>query len=301
MKTYVVGHKNPDTDSIVSAIGLAEFRGDAEAVKAGEINNETKLVLEKFGLSAPKDISAEEKKVILVDHNEPGQIHSNIKEEEIVSIFDHHKLGGLVTPGPITVEMRPVGSSATIVADLFFKKNKEISKEIASILICGILSDTLKYTSPTTTEEDKKIAEELNKIAELDIDLITKEMFEAKSDISDIKTEDLLSKDYKVFDMSDKKVGIGVWETVDTKTIINRKEEIINKLASLKEKDSLSLVYFAAVDILKGNSEMFILNGEEESVAKKAFSKDVVESIMSLPGVVSRKKQIIPMIEGVLK
>lgn len=305
MKTYIVGHKNPDTDSIVSAIALEYLEGqlgkDYKAARAGEINKETKLVLSKFSTKELELISDGEKQVILVDHNEPGQIHENIKEEEIIGILDHHKLGGLITPSPISVKIKTVGSTSTIIAGKFFKKGVSPTKEIASILLCGILSDTLKFTSPTATDKDKKIAEELNKIAELDLDQVANEMFEAKSDISDITTEDLLSKDYKVFDMSGKKVGIGVWETVSPKTILERKEEIIEKLRELRDKDGLDLVYFASVDILSGNSDLFIADDEENNIAEKAFGQSASENIMHLEGVVSRKKQITPMIEGALK
>lgn len=305
MKTYIVGHRNPDTDSIVSAIALEALEKELgkayRASRAGEINKETKFVLDKFGVKKPELILDGEKEVILVDHNEPGQIHENIKTEEIVGIFDHHKLGGLITPFPVSVRMKTVGATATIISSLFNSENIKPTKEIASILICAILSDTLKFTSPTTTREDEKAVEELNKIAEINLDEIAQDMFEAKSDISDVSTEELVSKDYKIFDMSGKKVGIGVWETVNIEVILDRKVDILGNMKKLREKENLSLVYFVAVDILAGNSELFIVGEEEEEIAKKAFNQEVLEGVMSLPGVVSRKKQITPIIEGALK
>ncbi|NTU69728.1 manganese-dependent inorganic pyrophosphatase [bacterium] len=298
MKTYTIGHKNPDTDSIVSAIAAANLFNFIPA-KAGEINKETKYILDAFNFDIPVDLPLEEKMVVLVDHNSPEE--SLADTEELLAIYDHHKLGNPHTSEPINVRIETLGSTATLIAKMYKEKGVIPPKEIASILICAIMSDTLKFTSPTTTEEDKNIAEELNKIAQIDIDQVSREMFEAKSDISDITTEELLSKDYKVFDMAGKKVGIGVWETVNTKVILDRKTEILEKLESLKEKDSLDFVYFAAVDILEGNSELFIINEEAGRIATKAFNAETVDSVMYLKGVVSRKKQITPKIEEALK
>jgi manganese-dependent inorganic pyrophosphatase len=298
MKTYVIGHKNPDTDSIVSAIAAAQLF-NAEPAKAGEINKETKYILDTFGFDVPQDLPQEEKKVVLVDHNSPDE--SLAQGEELIGIYDHHKLGNPHTSEPINVRIETLGSTAALIGKMYQEKGVILSKEIASILICAIISDTLKFTSPTTTDEDKSVAEELNKIAQLDLDKVAEEMFNAKSDISDISTEDLLGKDYKVFDMDGKKVGIGVWETVNTQVIVDRKEEIIEKLLDLKQKDGLDYVYFAAVDILAGNSELFILDDNTGDVAKKTFGQEIINNIMHLPGIVSRKKQITPKIEETLK
>lgn len=304
MKTYIVGHKNPDTDSIVSAIALSEFGekvGDELiASKAGEINKETKYVLDRFSLVAPKTVPNIKKTVILVDHNEKSQIHKNIREEEIVAIFDHHKLGGLSTPHPISVTIKPLGATSTIIARIFNSEKIKPSEKVASILLAGIISDTLNFGSPTTTKEDKAAVEYLNKFARIDLEDLAIEMFKAKSDISGIDTKELIGKDYKVFDMKGKKVGIGVWETVLPEVILERGQEILEELKSKKQSDSVALIYFAAVDILNNKSTLFVVGDEEKIVAEKAFGVKVENSLVELIGVVSRKSQIAPPIETAL-
>lgn len=304
MKTYIVGHKNPDTDSIISAIALSELEkklgDDYIPARAGEINKETNFVLKKFGFEIPEFIPKDEKEVILVDHNEPSQIHENIDISEIKAIFDHHKLGGLSLSEPILVEIKPIGSTSTIITDIFQSKKVALSAEIASLLIAGIVSDTLNLVSPTTTEKDKEAVEFLNQIARLDIDRLSDEMFVAKSDISDTTTNELITKDYKVFDMKGKKVGIGVWETVLPKSVLERKNEILSALEKKKKSDELDLVFFAVVDIIKNSSILLVINRGEKRVAEEAFKVKIEDSLGKLPGIVSRKKQIVPAIEKVL-
>ncbi|PIZ01128.1 manganese-dependent inorganic pyrophosphatase [bacterium (Candidatus Howlettbacteria) CG_4_10_14_0_8_um_filter_40_9] len=304
MKTYIVGHKNPDTDSIVSAIALSELEKklgkDYLPARAGDLNRETEFVLKRFGFEIPEIIPAGEKEVILVDHNEPSQIHENIKENEIKTIFDHHKLGGLSTNKAISIRVKPLGSTSTIIAKLFKDKNIEPSKEVAGILIAGIISDTLNFTSPTNRDVDRKMAEELNIIAGLNLDEFGTEMFKAKSDISGIDTRELISMDYKIFDMKGKKVGIGVWETVLPEVILEREQEILKELEKKKQSDSVGLIYFAAVDIINYKSSLFVVGDEEKVVAEKAFGVKVENSLAELEGIVSRKSQIAPPIETAL-
>jgi len=306
MKNYIVGHKNPDTDSVVSAIAYARLKktlnGNEEFVASvsGEINKETKLILEKFEITEPAIIPEEEKNVILVDHNEPSQIAENVNDGEIRVIVDHHKLGGLTTQEPIDVIIRPVGSTSTIIAQEAFQRDVEVDKKTASVLVCGILSDTLKLTSPTTTKDDEKILEKLNKIAQLDIDKIAQEMFEAKSDISDITTEELLGKDYKIFDMAGKKVGIGVWETTNPASILERKSEIHQALKSKKEKENLDHIFFAAIDIVEGAAHFILDTQPEIALITEAFEVVAEEGVAYAKSIVSRKKQIAPKIEEIL-
>ncbi len=306
MKTYVIGHKNPDTDSVVSAIAYARLKkildGNEEFVASvsGEINKETKLILEKFEITEPAIIPKEEKNVILVDHNELSQIAENVNDDEVKVIVDHHKLGGFTTQEPIDVIIKPVGSTSTIIAQEAFQKGIEVDKKTASILVCGILSDTLKLTSPTTTKDDEKILEKLNKVAQLDIDKIAQEMFEAKSDISDITTEELLGKDYKIFDINGKKVGIGVWETTNPTSILERKSEIHQALKSKKEKENLDHIFFAAIDIVEGAAHFILDTQPEIALITEAFEVVAEEGVAYAKSIVSRKKQIAPKIEEVL-
>lgn len=304
MKTYIIGHKNPDTDSIVSAIALAEYYkslGDETlAARDGELNNETKFVLNKFETEEPIMMTEKEKEVVLVDHNEPSQISEKVKIDEIKAIFDHHKLGGLSTTVPIFARILPFGSTATIIINFFREKNFDPSLETKKILLSGIISDTLNFTSPITTDEDRGTAQKLGKELIIDLDNLAREMFEAKSDITGIGVSDLIAADYKIFDMKNKKVGIGVWETVLPDGVLEKKGEILSELERKKENDELDLIYFAVVDIIKNSSSLFVISGDEDKIAKKAFAKDIISNIAELPGVVSRKKQIVPTIENAI-
>ncbi len=305
MKTYIVGHKNPDTDSVVSAIALAELKKsqgeDCVPAIASKINKETKFVLEKFGFNTPELIPSEEKQVILVDHNEPSQTSDDIKTEEIIGIFDHHKLGGLSTPNPISVIIKPVGSTSTIVTQLFREKNINLSKNIASILLAGIISDTLKFTSPTSTIKDKEAADFLNTVSNLSIDELAHEMFKEKSDLTGISANDIINADYKEFSMKGSKVGVGVFETVDPNPVLARKEEIIKTLSDKKAKEALSYLLFSAIDIINQKAYFIITSKEEEQLIEKAFGKVIKkENYLEVSGIVSRKKQIIPALEKVL-
>lgn len=304
MKTYIIGHKNPDTDSVVSAIALAELEKvlgkDYIPAIADDVNKEAAFILDKFGFEIPKIISREEKKVILVDHNEASQISEDIKNEEIIEIIDHHKLGGLSTPEPIPVRIKPVGSTSTIVASLFKENNEEIDENIAKILISGIISDTLNFNSPTTTEEDKETAETLNKIANINIDELANEMFKAKSDLSGISSEELVEMDYKEFNINNKKVGVAVFETVDIEPSLERKDEFVEILKNKKEKDKLDYLIFSVIDILAKKAYFIAPNEIDEGLINKAFKLEKDNDKIFAKDIVSRKKQIIPAIEKVL-
>lgn len=305
MKTYIIGHKNPDTDSVVSAIVLAELENslgkDYIAAVADKTNKETDFVLEKFGSKMPKPIPDTKKEVILVDHNELSQMSEKVRAEEIIGILDHHKLGGLSTLGPISVRIKPVGATSTLIAELFKEKRVNPSKKIASLLIAGILSDTLNLTSPITTKTDQKIIDELNAIADLNIYEFANQMFEAKSDLNGIPISEIVTKDYKEFKMGGMRVGAGVWETVSPKSVLEKKKEILEALRAKKDKEGLNLLFFGLVDILKKATYLFILGDEEKKVVEEVFKTKTKEEILELPGVVSRKKQIIPFLEKFLK
>ena len=304
MPTFVVGHLNNDTDSVVSAIALSylekQLGNDYDPAIASPINRETEFVLKEFGLDTPEIIPDSEKKVILVDHNEPSQISPNIKIDEIQCIIDHHKLGGLKTSQPISVRVKPVGSTSTIIAGIFQKKGIKPSKKIAGILAAGILSDTLKFTSPTTHEDDKEAIKDLNKIAEIDISAFTDKLFKAKSDISGMKMNEIVDCDYKGFEAKGKKFGIGVWETVMPEPVIKNRKEILDALKKKKEACKLDFIFFAVVDILKNESVMFTPGEKESKIISKAYKTEIKDNLSVLPGVVSRKKQMTPDIEKAL-
>lgn len=302
---YVISHKNPDTDSIVSTIVMTDYfkkiGKETKAARVSKINKETKFILNKIEIKPPslvRDLA--KKKVFLVDHNELEQAGEGIEKAEIIGILDHHKLGGIRTPEPIYVRIEPLGSTSTLVFKLFQEANFQLNKNQAFLLLCGILSDTLKFTSPTTTKEDKKAAKILAKISQANINHLSQEMFKVRSDISGMKLEDLIFSDYKEYQEKEINFGVGVHETLSPEIILKKEKEVFSILEKAKKEKKLNLIFFALVDILKRNSYLFLVEEKEKEVAQKAFKKKVKENLLFLPGVVSRKKQIIPSILKVL-
>ncbi len=304
MNTYVVGHKNPDTDSVVAAIAFAEFETavgkPCSPAIAGAPNKETAYVLDRFGVVTPGLLPDEEKKVIVVDVNEPSQLADNVKPEEIAGVLDHHKLGGLATAEPIYVRIEPLGSTSTLVARMFRAEGFDIPETIAKLLLAGILSDTLNFNSPTTTDMDKETAEFLNKTAKVDMDSLAKEMFKAKSDLTGISSEELVKADYKVFDINGKKVGIGVFETVHPVAALERQADLIDALGKKKTADGLDYIFLSIIDILGEAAYTITASDEDKALVSKAFDTIEKDGALFSPGIVSRKKQIVPAIEKVL-
>jgi manganese-dependent inorganic pyrophosphatase len=310
-KVYVVGHKNPDTDSVCSAIvfayllnqwkekgGLIQIDGEAVPVVQGEPNPETKFVLETFGFEVPEVMTdAEGKKVALVDHSEKTQAPDNIDKAEIVAIVDHHKIGDITTPNPILFVNMPVGCTGTVLKLLFDYTGVEITKEIAGLMLSSILSDTVIFKSATTTELDKKIAEELAKIA--GIEDITKFGIDVKAKLSAVEgmsARDIIMRDYKDFNMSGKKVGIGQIELVDLSLIEDRKAEIYEELKKMKEEGGYAGIFFMLTDIMKEGTELLVVT-DYPQVIEIAFGKKLEGESVWLDGVMSRKKQVVPPLE----
>lgn len=301
MKNFaIVGHKNPDTDSIVSAVAAKEYFEKvlgikARALRAGEPNNETKFIFEKFGVEIPEMIGSvtKEDKVALVDHNEISQTFEALDFSQVEYIFDHHKLS-LSTKKPIFLRNEPIGSTASLLAKIFFEKGKIVSEQTAKLLIAGILSDTLNLTSPTTTAEDKELVAKLNATAKIDIQNFVDEMFEAKSSLEGISVDEIINLDYKIYELGKYKVGAGTWETTKAAMVNEKKQEIIEALKKKKESEKLDYMFFMVVDILKQDCFMYIIDETEQTLAQKVFREEIADGIMLLKGVVSRKKQIIP-------
>jgi len=302
---YLVSHKNPDTDSIVSSLVMKDFlKKSGQKVKAcriGEVNKETAYVLDYLKEKAPvliKNVAG--KKLFLVDHNELEHGGKGMEKAEIVGVLDHHRLGGIETVFPIFSRIEPLGSTSTLVFKMFKEKGFALQKKQAALLLVGIISDTLKFVSPTTTKEDKKIAKELEKISSENIDKLAAEMFKARFDMSGINLKDLLTKDYKEFKLGNLVVGIAVWETPSIQGIFEKKTKIVEELKKIKKQRKINLIYFGTLDILKRDCNLFIIGEEEKRVAEKAFGKKEKEDIIYLPGVISRKKQIVPKFAKVL-
>ncbi len=299
----IIGHKNPDTDTICGAIAhqvfLANCKVEAKAYALGELNNETKFVLEKFGVEAPEIISElpQNSEIILVDHNEEGQSIENLKDLDIVEIIDHHKVN-FKTEKAIRIQIEPLGASCSIIAKNFMADKIEIPQEIAQILMAGIISDTLFFRSPTTTETDKNLVEKLNKIAKIeDLEAFSMEMFDAKSDVKNLSTEEIVKLDYKQFDFSGHQFGIGVMETTNKDFGLERKVEILEILKKIKIEQNLEAVYFSVIDILKEENWTLCSGDKGRELFVKLFEAREFEEVLFAKGLISRKKEIVPVFE----
>ncbi len=303
MSTYIFGHTTPDSDSIVGAYSLSYLKNqlgeDSTPTRQGEINPETAFILEKFGFEKPMlktDYAGES--VYLIDFMESSQSPKDIDEATILGIVDHHKLGDLKTTTPLEMWVRPVGSSNTIVKQMFDYYNVEIPKELAGMMMCAILSDTVIFKSPTCTKEDTKAVKELAKIAGIDDPkALAMEMFIVKSDILNDTKRDLVFRDFKEFNMSGTKVGVGQLEVVDLTVFDTMKEELFEAMAEIKKEKNLHSILLMLTDIMQEGTQLLVLS-DENSKIESAFEKTLTENQVWLPKVMSRKKQIIPFLEG---
>lgn len=299
---YIAGHKSPDTDAICAAIAYAEFkkkRGvDAVAVRLGDLNPETEFVLKKFGIPVPELMTdATGKKFIIVDHSETTQSPDNIDKAEIVEIVDHHKIGDLTTPNPIFFLSMPVGCTCTVLKILYDYHGIEIPKNIAGIMLSAILSDTVMFKSVTTTDEDKKRAKELAKIAGIeDMEAHAMEMFKAKSDVAGKTPRDLIFRDFKDYVMSGRKVGVGQLEVVDLSLLEDVKDPIYQEMKKVKEEGERHSVFLMLTDVMKEATELLVIS-DEPVVVEKSFGVPLKERSIWLEKVMSRKKQVVPPLE----
>jgi len=299
-KNIVIGHKNPDSDSVLSAILAAKFSKkifgfEAESRIAGNVNNETKYVLDLAKEKKPKMIDKiGNENVVLVDTTEPAQIIEGLTEENLVGIVDHHNLGGLKTSKAIYVRVENIGCTCSLIYKILKEKNVKPDKKSALIIMAGIVSDTLNLTSPTSTSDDKKFLKELAGMTKINVKDFAAKIFAAKSSLKGISLEKVVEGDYKGFDMNGKKVGIGVWETTNPESINEKAEKIIQLLKIKKVNDKLDYMLFGVVDIIKNNSYCYIIGESERKLVKNVFSVDTKNGMAILKGVVSRKKQMVP-------
>ncbi|MFH0808441.1 MAG: manganese-dependent inorganic pyrophosphatase [archaeon] len=296
---YVVGHLSPDSDSVCSAIAVAELKNTlgekCEARVAGEINDETRFVLEKFGLDVPEILDSvdQDDKVILVDHSDLSQAVSGMDEAKVVGIIDHHKLGGVKTSIPVEVLIRPLGCTCTIVKSLFDYYKKEIPKEIAGIMLCAILSDTVIFRSPTTTNEDREVVKDLAKIVGIkSIEELGMKMFRVKSAVEGVSAKDLVARDYKDFDMGGKRIGVGQLEVVDLGMLSGRENELLEEMERLKD-DGRDAVFLMLTDIMKEGT-MLLCVSSDAGLREEVFGET---EDGWYDGMMSRKKQVIPKLE----
>ena len=303
MSTYVFGHTTPDSDSIVGAISLSYLKNqlgeDTTPSRQGEINPETAFILEKFGFKNPmlKTNYAGEN-VYLIDFMESSQSPSDIAEATILGIVDHHKLGDLKTATPLEMWVRPVGCSNTIVKQMFDYFGVEIPKDLAGMMMSAILSDTVIFKSPTCTKEDTKAVKELALIAQIeDPKALGMEMFIVKSDVLTDTKRALVLRDFKDFNMGSEKIGVGQLEVVDLSVFDNMKEELFEAMSEIKTEENRHSVLLLLTDIMQEGSQLLVLS-DENSKIENAFDITLENKQIWLPKVMSRKKQIIPFLEG---
>ena len=297
----VFGHKSPDTDATGSAIIWSWFLGikDVEATPyvLGEPNTEAAFVLKRWGYETPallETVTADDM-VVIVDTNNPAELPDDINDATIIEIIDHHMLvGGLKTSQPINITIAPMASTATVMADMMGDDLETAPDAIKGLILSCILSDTLEFRSPTTTDFDVEIATQLADELGLDIPTYAGEMFAAKSDVSHFSDAELLRLDSKEYEVSGTKFRVSVLETTSPETVLSRKTSLIDSMAAVASEDGVDQVLLFVVDILKEEATLLIPNESVKSVAEKSFDATVDGDAVVLPGIVSRKKQIIP-------
>ncbi len=306
MALYITGHKIPDSDSICSAIALAYLKNqlgiEAIACKQGDINPESAFILEKFGFDEPMTkTSYAGEDTFITDTTDLALCPDDILDANVVGVVDHHKLGDLTTSTPLEGWIRPVGCSNTIVKEMFDHHNVEIPADIAGIMTCAILSDTVIFKSPTCTDEDVKAVEELSKIAGIeDPKALGMELFKVKSAVEGTPMRDLVLRDFKAFDMSGTQVGIGQLETVDLSMFDEIKADLLEDLGKLKEEKGLHSALLLLTDIMQEGSELLVVS-DDISKIEEAFGATVSDDKVWLNGVLSRKKQVVPFLEKVFR
>jgi len=302
----IFGHKSPDTDSTGSPILWAWYLTNIEAVEAvakltGPPNNEASFVLNYWNVKQPEIIDDVDdgEEVIIVDTNNIGELPRNIANAKIVGIIDHHLLqGGLKTNTPINITVRPLACTATIMLDLMGPKTvAQLPREMKGIALSCILSDTLEFRSPTTTAHDQQVAEMLARDLNVNIPAYANEMFAAKSDMSMFSDSELLAVDSKQFDINGKKLKISVLETTSPKQILDRKETLIDSMAAFTTQECVDEILLFVVDILNESSTLLIQNETVRSICQNSFGVVDEGDAIELPGIVSRKKQIIPSLK----
>ncbi len=300
MSILVFGHKNPDTDTICSALAYANLKNilgiEAKAVRLGELNEETKFVLNYFGVEAPeliKTVAGNE--VILVDHNERTQTADGFEEAKVLELVDHHRISNFNVDEPLLVRMAPVGCTATIILNLYKENNLVPVKKIAGLMLSAIISDTLLFKSPTCTELDVEAGKELAKLAEVNLEEYGLEMLKAGTALGNKTEVELLNMDMKIFEIDGQKIGVGQVNTANEAEVLERKEALLKEIDAIIAKEGLKFFMFVITNILT-NDSISLISGDADVIIEKAFGVKIENKEAILKGVVSRKKQIIPPI-----
>ena len=298
MSILVFGHKNPDTDTICSAIAYAELKNklgkDVKAVRLGEVNEETKYALNYFKVEKPELVeNVDGKEIILVDHNERTQTADGFEEAKVLELIDHHRISNFNVDEPLYARVEPVGCTATIILKLFKENGLAPSKETAGLMLSAIISDTLLFKSPTCTQCDAKAGKELAEIAGVDLKEYGLEMLKAGTALGDKSEAELLNMDMKIFEIDGEKIGVAQVNTVNEAEVLERKEKLLAEIDNIIAKEGLKFFMLAITNILTNDSTALV-SGNGNDVIEKAFGEKVDSNLVTLKGVVSRKKQIIP-------
>lgn len=302
-KELIFGHQNPDTDAIGTAIAYSYLQNklgyNTEPVALGEANDETAFALKKFGFEAPRVIKTaanEVDKVMLVDHNEPQQSVSDIDKVTVTHVVDHHRIMNFNTTSPLFYLDEPVGCTSTIMYDLYRYNDVEIPKNIAGIMLSAIISDTLLLKSPTTTDKDKKAVEALAEIAGVDYQSYGLEELKAGTNIADKSEEELIDLDAKSFELNGQTARVAQINVVDLPEAMERKDNFLKAMEDASEAENYDLFMLLITNVLDSDSKALVVGNDNAKAAfEKAFGK-VVDSEIDLPGVVSRKKQVVPQL-----
>ena len=299
-KLYVFGHQKPDTDTITSAIVLANLERalgiDATAYKLGNINKETAYALKTFEVEEPATLESieENSEVALVDHNEFSQSVMGIEKAKVKMVVDHHKIK-FETIEPMYFIAAPLGCTGTILYKLYKQNGIDIDSQMAGLMLSAIISDTLLFKSPTCTEQDKNAAEKLASIAGVDIESYGKEMLKAGTDISEFTPFQVINIDSKEFDDERVKFEISQVNAVDLNSVFSRQSELEDAIQKEIDDKNLDFYMFAATDILNANSKIIAM-GRKANTVEKAFGVNLENNTAILNNVVSRKKQMLPNI-----
>ena len=301
----VVGHTNPDTDAICSAIAVAYLKTaqgiPAQAIAQSPINAETRYVLETFKLPQPPIVSrVAGRRVFLVDHTDYSQAPADLKQAELVGFTDHHKLGGLTSDKPVEAWAAPLGAAATVVTRMYDSAGIDIPQGVAGCLLAAILSDTVRFKSATTTADDKKAADRLARIAGVtDLDAMGRQLLEAKADIRGKSPAELLNGDLKTFAMNGNKVAIAQLEFQDLTLIRSMRGSLLKAMQEQKH-DGYHSVFLMLTDVSAVATELLFVS-DDPAITQLAWGLKSEGDAVWMPGVMSRKSQIIPALQGALK
>ncbi|MGQ5709000.1 manganese-dependent inorganic pyrophosphatase [Lactobacillus sp. PSON] len=301
-KELVFGHQNPDTDAIGTAIAFSYLQNklgyNTEAVALGNPNDETAYALKTFGFEAPRVIKTaanEVNSVMLVDHNEPQQSVSDIEDVDVSNVVDHHRIMNFNTSKPLYYRAEPVGCTSTIVWKMFNENEVEIPKNLAGLMLSAIISDTLLLKSPTTTADDKEAVDALAKIADVDYEEYGLRMLKAGANIADKSEEELIDLDAKSFELNGNNVRVAQINVVDLPEAMARKEAFLKTMENSSKENGYDMFMLLITNILDSDSEALVVGSDDNKATfEKAFGKKLEDSEVKLPGVVSRKKQVVP-------